>query len=150
MPGFRVQIKDLPEQTGERRISVHWFFLPVGLFYILSAWIGFRDYFSKHGSSAGKYAGYACVFLAVWMWLPFAVCQKRIKEGRPPKGLFTIRARQLILFGSFAGCFVLFFAISRIIPDRMSWALPLIWVVGVGLAGNGIVSYFRRRPPKVP
>jgi hypothetical protein len=137
MPGFRVRIKDLPEQSGERRISVHWFFLPVGLICLAGAWLGWRDYFFKEGPSSSKYAGLVCAFLAGWVFLTFVMCEKRIRQGRLVRGLPTIRARQLILFGSLAGYVALVFAISRLLPDRMAWALPLIWVIGGGLIANG-------------
>jgi hypothetical protein len=121
MPGFRVQIMNLPEQTGERRISIHWFFLPLGL---------------------------VLVAVGAWELLAFVMCEKRIREGRPPKTLFTIRARQLILFGFLGGYMALFIVVFELLPSKIAWVWPPAWVLGGGLLGNGIVNYFRRHPPK--
>jgi len=146
--GFRVRIKDFPEQPGERRVSIHWFFLLLGLVLVGVGLIGLRDYFLKRGPVFSAYWGSFCAFFGVWELLGFAISEKLIREGRPPKALFTIRVRQLILFGSFAGYMALWFLIIQLLPKQLSWTFPLIWVIGGGLLGTGIVRYFRRHPPQ--
>jgi len=148
MPGFRIRVKDLPEQSGERRISVHWFFLPLGLILLAAGLVGLRNYFLLNGPPLNKYWGSLCAFFGVFELLTFVLCEKRIRKGRPPQSLFTIRVRQLVLFGSIAGYMVLCFAISRLFVGQTAWAIPLIWVLGAGLIWNGIVLYFGKHPPK--
>jgi hypothetical protein len=148
MPGFRFRLKDLPEQTGERRISIHWFFLPLGLVLVAVGLIGLRDYFLKNGPMFSMYWGSLCAFFGAGELMGFAICEKLVRAGRPPKIFVSIRARQIILFGGIVGYAVVLFIIFRLLPNQMACATPFFWVVGGGLVGNGIVCYFRKHPPK--
>ncbi len=147
MPGFRVPLQDLPEQPGERRISVHWFFLPVGLGWLVAGAVGLRDSL-LNGRPFSKYWGAACAILGVFVLITFVLCRKRMHQGRPLESLFTIRVRQLALFGSMAGCMILCFVIYRLLPSQMALAMPFIWLLVSPLIWNGTVRYFREHPPK--
>ena len=148
MPGLRVRLPELPEQSGERRISVHWFFLPLGLVLCAAGLIGLLDHFLRNGPPIGIYWGSACAFFGLFELLTFVLCQKRIRAGRPPQSLFTIRVRPLIIFGSVAGYMAVCIVISRLLPGPVTMALPVIWVVGAALIWNGLVRYFQKHPPK--
>jgi len=147
MPGFRIRLRNLPEQPGERRISVHWFFLPTGLAYFAAGVVGVRD-FRLHERPASLYWALPCVFLGVLTVLGFFMCQRQIRQGKPPEALFTIRIRSLILVGSaacyMASCILLY----RFLPGQITWAMPFIWVVGCALIWDCIVRYFLKHPPK--
>jgi hypothetical protein len=83
------------------------------------------------------------------MLLTFVLCQKRIRQGGKIETLFTIRLRQLVLFGSIAGYMAFCFIISRWFTGKITWAIPFfIWLFGGPLIWNGIVRYFRNHPPK--
>jgi cytochrome c-type biogenesis protein CcmH/NrfF len=97
--------------------------------------------------SASMYWGLPCAFLGVVTMLAFVMCQREIRQGKPPQSLFTIRVRPLVLFGGVAGYMVLCIAIYRLLP-QMAWALPFIWVIGSALIWNGTVRYFHNHPPK--
>ncbi|PWU11863.1 MAG: hypothetical protein C5B50_22660 [Verrucomicrobia bacterium] len=49
MPGLKIQIPDLPEQPGEKRISVLWFFLVFGLAWLAVGLGLVRSYFRLTG-----------------------------------------------------------------------------------------------------
>jgi hypothetical protein len=242
MPGFRVQINDLPEQPGERRISLHWLPLMAGLILLAIGVMGLRDYFRLKGpppaelhelkltnvtnvvaepeipgsmridnlwlqasdgskiryrvqfpysseirrlnpdysllldttnvpwavttgrgevlagsyfeeynieaKSVGKYCGSLSVFFGILLSLSFFLCEKLRRAGVPQQQ--SIRLRQLILWGSIIGYMVFCLAvIFPLLSGRVPpWLLSLIWVLGVGLIGNGVVAYFRKHPPK--
>lgn len=147
MPGFRVRLPDLPEQPGERRISVHWFFIPVGLGFLAAGAAGVRDSL-LNGRPSSKDWGMACAVLGLFELLAFVLCQKAIRQGKPPQSLFTIRVRQLILFVSMAAYMALTFTVFQLLPGQLAWAMPFFWVLGAGFVWNGIVHYFRKHPPK--
>jgi hypothetical protein len=147
MIGFRVRLQELPEQPGERRISVHWFFLPVGLGYLAAGVAGVRDSM-LNARPFSEYWGTACAVLGVFVLITFVLCLKRMHQGKPPESLFTIRVRQLALFGSMAGYMVLCFVIYRLLPGQMALAIPFIWLLGSPFIWNGTVRYFREHPPK--
>jgi xanthine/uracil/vitamin C permease (AzgA family) len=147
MLGFRIRLQNLPEQPGERRISVHWFFLPVGLGWLGAGVIGVRDWLLNKQPSS-MYWGLPCAFLGVFVLITFVMCQTQVRRGKPPESLFTIRARQLVLLGAVAGYMVLCIVIYQLVPGQMVWAMPLIWLVGCALIWDGIVRYFRKHSPK--
>jgi hypothetical protein len=147
MFGFHIRLQDLPEQPGERRISVHWFFLPVGVGWLAAGVAGVRDSLLNRQPSS-MYWGLPCTFLGVFVLLTFVMCQRQLRQGKPPQSLFTIRVRPLVLFGVVAGYMVLCIAIYQHLPGRLAWALPFIWVLGSALIWNGTVRYFRKHPPK--
>ena len=147
MLGFRVRLPDFPEQPGERRISVHWFFIPLGLCYLAAGAAGVRDSL-LNGRPFSKYWGAACAVLGLLALLTFVLCQKRIRQGKPPASLFTIRVRQIILFASMAAYMILTLAVFRFLPDQLALVMPLIWVFGAAFVWNGVVRYFRKHPPK--
>jgi hypothetical protein len=146
MPGFRVPLKELPEHPNERRISVHWFFLPVGLLFIGAGAAVFR-YSHSHPSSdplIDILFGSLCIFVGVLELSAFGLCVKRIHEGRPPRTMFSVRVRPLILFGSIGGYMFLCFAFSRVLGVM----LPIMWVIGAAMIWTGMVRYFVKHPPK--
>jgi hypothetical protein len=146
MPGFRIRLQDLPEQPRERRISVHWFFLPVGLGWLVGGALGVRDWL-QNTRPLSMYWGLPCALLGVLVLVTFVMCQMQIRRGKPPKDLFTVRARQLVLFGGVAASMALCFVFVQLLPG-MAWAWPLVWLFGVALIWGGIVRYFRKHPPK--
>ena len=146
-PGFRVRLKELPEQPGERRISVHWFFLPVGVAYLAAGVIGVRDFRLNERPSSLCWA-LPCAFLGGLGLLTFVLCQKQIWQGKPPQALFTIRVRPLVLIGGVACCMALCIVLYRLLPGQMVSAIPFIWVVGSALIWNGTVRYFGKHPPE--
>lgn len=148
MPGFRMKLNELPEQPGERRISVHWFFLPAALFYLAGGIACLREYPHAKAPQTLMYGGWFCIFLSLFTLLTFILCLKQIRIGRPVKSLFTIRLRMLILVGTMAGLMMFSFDLSRFLPAGIAWVLPFIWVFGGGFIWNGIVRYFRNHPPK--
>ncbi len=145
--GFRIPLKDIPEQPGERRVSIHWFFLPAGLGWLAAGVIGVRDSV-VNGRPFSKYWGAPCALLGIMTLLSFIVCQAQIRRGTPPKGLITIRARPLILAGGVTGYTVLCFVMYRFLPGKIMWTMPFVWVLGSALIWNGTVRYFRKHPPK--
>ena len=148
MFGFRMQLKTLPEQPGERRISVHWFFLPAALFYIAGGLACLREYPHEKAPQTLMFGGWFLIFLGLFVLLTFVLCVRRLRAGGKVESLFTIRVRLLILGGCMAGLMMLFFTISRFLPGEIAWVLPFIWVFGGGFIWNGIVRYFENHPPK--
>jgi hypothetical protein len=148
------RIEDLlPEQPGETRISVHWFFLPVALFWLAGGIACLRHIPRPHEDRSLIYAGWACVFISLFGLLTFTMCLVRIRAGRPPETLFTIRLRLLIFFGILAGYMTLCFVLIRLsvkYASHSSW-LMFIWMVAWVVGGNFIMSrmirYFRTHPP---
>jgi len=147
MPGFRIRLQNLPEQPGERRISVHWFFLPVGLGWLVAGVIGTRDWL-QNKQPASMYWGLPCAFIGVFVLVTFVMCLWQIRQGKPPQTLFTIRVRPLVLIGCVAGYMAFCIVLYRLLPGWMSLALPFIWVVGGALIWDGLVGYFLKHPPK--
>lgn len=143
-----MRLNELPEQPGERRISVHWFFPAMALFYLACGVAGLRESPHEKAPKVLMYGGWFCIFLGFFTLLSFVLCLKEIRAGRPVKSLFTIRLRMLILVGTMAGLGFFAFSFSRFLPAGIAWALPFIWVFGGGFVWNGIVSYFRNHPPK--
>ena len=148
MPGFRIRLQNLPEQPGERRISVHWFFLPVGLGWLVVGVIGVRDWLLNK-QTASMYWGVPCTFIGVFTLITFIMCLWQIRQGKQPESLFTIRARPLVLIGGVACNMVFCFLLYRLLPGQIAWAIPFIWVVGSALIWDCIVRYFRNHPPKL-
>ncbi len=245
MPGFRVRINYLPEQPGERKISLHWLFLPLGLGLLIVGIMGLRNYLRLSGpppaelhvlkladitnvvaepeipgstridnlwlqasdgakiryrvrfpyssevrhldpdysllldttnvvwavttrggevlarsyfeeynieaKSVGKYCGSFLALFGFALLFCFVVCEKQLRRGGPlPPPVNPVRVRQLILWGSILG--YLIFCFTALFPFLWGkvpgWVLGLIWVLGGGLIGNGIVAYFRKHPPK--
>ena len=245
MLGVRFRINDLPEQPGERKVLLHWFFLPVGLFLLAIGVMGLRDYFRLKGppltelhqmnltdvanvvveaeipgstridkislqtsdgakvryrnrfpysseirrlnpdygllldktnlvwavttgggeilacnyfqeynieaKTVGKYCGSFLASFGSWLLLTFIVSEKRLRSGKPlPETMIRIRVRLVILFGSLIGYMMFYFVIILpLLSGKVGgWLLGLIWVLGAGLIGNGIVAYFRKHPPE--
>jgi len=147
MPGFRIRLQNLPEQPGERRISVHWFFLPVGLGWLAAGVSGVRDWLLNK-QPASMYWGLPCAFLGVFVLVTFVLCLRQIRQGKPPQTLFTIRVRPLALIGGVACYMALCIVLYRLLPGQMAWVIPVIWVVGGALIWNGMVRYFHKHPPR--
>ncbi len=96
-----------------------------------------------------RYWGAACCRpFGLFVLITFVLCQKRMHQGKPVESLFTIRVRQLALFGSMAGYMILCFVICRFLPGQMALMMPFIWLLGCPLIWNGTVRYFREHPPK--
>jgi len=147
MPGFRIRLQNLPEQSGERRISVHWFFLPVGLGWLVAGAIGVHDWLLNK-QPVSIYWGLPCAILGVFVLVTFVMCLWQIRQGKPPESLFTIRVRPLVLIGGVAGYMAFCILLYRLLPGQIAWALPFIWLLGSALIWNGTVGYFRKHPPK--
>ena len=82
--------------------------------------------------------------------LCFIVFQAQVLARKPlPKSLGTMRVRLLILWGSLIGYLFLWFMViyPRLAPKLGGLLAALIWVLGGGLIGNGIVAYFKKHPP---
>lgn len=155
MPGSggRRRLEDiLPEQLGERRISVHWFFLPVAIFWLAAGIACLRHGPLPNGSTL-TLIGWFCVFLGLFGLLTFVLCVMRIRAGRPPQALFTIRVRPMIFIGSLFGYLALCVALLRFSSKftESPWLTAIwmiTWVVGAKLIGSGIIRYFHTHPPK--
>ena len=148
MIGFKVRLIPLPEQPSEPQVSVHWFFLPAALFYLAGGWACLREYFFRRGSPALLYPGWFCIFLGLFVLVTFGLCLGRIRAGRPPKTLFTVRVRLLVLAGVMAGYVALPVVFFRFLPGKIAWLLPLFWVLSGAWVWNSIVRYFLRHPPR--
>lgn len=143
MIGLKVRLMPLPEQPGEARVSVHWFFLPVALFWLAGGLACLRHNL--------MYCGWFCVSLGLFGLFTFVLCLWRIGVGRPPEALFTIRARPLILASVMAGYMFLYIVVCLRLTGKWAWAAPflfLFWPVSAGLIWNSIVRYFLNHPPK--
>jgi hypothetical protein len=64
--------------------------------------------------------------------------------------LKPVRVRLLILFGGLFGYLIFWFmVIAPLLSNKLpGWVLVLVWVLGGGLIGNGIVTYFKKHPPQ--
>lgn len=113
-----------------------------------------RNYFDEYNieaKSVGKFCGGFMVIGAVCAFFVFFYNERRLRAGTlPAEEMMPIRTRQLILIGSLVGYLV--FCVAVVFPllsgKLPGWVLMLIWVLGGGLLGNGIVSYFRKHPPR--
>jgi hypothetical protein len=141
MAGF-MKLEPLPEQPGERRISVHWFFPLVALFWLTAGVACLRA--SKPLVSLGWF----CIILGLFMLFTFLLCLWEIGRGGKVEALFTIRARLLVLVGSIAGFMVLCFVTATSFGGKLAWPVSVIWVLGPVFIWNRIVRYFRNNPPK--
>lgn len=149
MPGLRVKLENLPEQPGERRISIHWFFLPTALFYLAGGVACLHEHFSVKNSWTLMFGGCFLIFLGLLTLVTFALCLRRIRQGRPPEALFTIRVRPLVLFGSMAAYMAVVIIISLHVTNTIVQALlPFVWMFGAALIWRTIARYFRSHPPK--
>jgi hypothetical protein len=113
-----------------------------------------RRYFEERNIEAktvGKACGSLLTFIGVWGLLASVMGEIAYRAGKlQPKNVMPIRTRQLVLYGSIIGYAVLLFVVVRpFLPGGMGfWPFGLLWVLGVGLIGNGIVAYYRKHPPR--
>jgi hypothetical protein len=143
MPNLREALNEtLPEQPGERRISVHWFFPAVALFCIGAGIACLR------GSRDLLVPGWFCIILGLFVLLGFVLCVWEIGRGGKVEALFSIRVRLLVLLGSMAGFNVLCFIIATSFGGKLAWPVSVIWVCGGIFMWRRIVRYFRDHPPK--
>ena len=150
MIGLNVRLMPIPEQAGEPRISVHWFFVPVGFGLIAAGLVCLR-----YGI---VYVGWGCAFLGLFEFLTFGLCERRIRAGKPPEALFTLPLRKTVLACSMFGYLVLFAIVhiklfgilsgSRLGQMVLFVFGPVIWVLTAQLLWNAIVRYFVNHPPK--
>jgi hypothetical protein len=148
MVKLRTKLNELPEQPGERRISVHWFFPLVALFYLGGGIACLREAPHERTPRALIYGGWALISLGLFVLLTFVLCVKRLRAGGKIDSLFTIRTRMLVLFGAMAGLMLLSFTLYRFLPDQLAVVLPFLWVFGGGFVWNRLVRYFQNHPPK--
>lgn len=148
MAKLNVPLKPLPEQPGERRIPVHWFFPLMALFYLAGGLACLRGSAHAHSPGTLLFVGWCCIALGLFGLLTFVVCVLQLQRGKTVEGLFTIRVRPLILGGCMAVYMAIFFIISRHLPGYFVMLLPFIWVFSAAWIWNRIVRYFQNHPPK--
>src|SRR5262245_14787365 len=113
-----------------------------------------RRYFDDYNIEAktvGKHCGGFLGIIGAGLLFCFFVSEKNRRAGVPmPQSLPAVRLRQAILLGSIIGYFIICMTVVfPLLSGKVSGlVLALIWVLGAGLMGNGIVAYFRKHPPR--
>jgi hypothetical protein len=145
---FQKKLEVLPEQPGEKRISVHWFFLPTALLYLAGGIACLHEAPHERAARTLMYGGWALISLGLFVLLTFVLSEMRLRQGGKIASLFTIRVRPLLLAGFMAGFMAFTFILYGMLPPAMTLTIPFIWVFGGAFIWNGIVRYFRNHPPK--
>ena len=76
--------------------------------------------------------------------------QAQVRAGKPlPKVIGSMRVRLVILWSGLIAYLIFWFAViyPLLAPKVGGFVVMLIWVLGAGFIGNGIVAYFRKHPP---
>ncbi len=109
----------------------------------------FQEY-NIENKRIGKTFGPIFTFFGLVLLFGFIVLEAQVLAGKPlPESVGSMRVRPVILWASLIAYLIFWFAViyPLLAPKVGGLIVGLVWVLGAGFIGNGIVAYFKKHPP---